>query len=90
MNPNGSRAAATAAAGRHVRLVLIDLFKRSNLGYHKTIATRPGGPPTGGRLVIEPLANDPDDDGNALVGVKYALLIEVGLVALFLLLHWLL
>jgi hypothetical protein len=40
--------------------------------------------------VIEPLANDPADDGNALVGVKYALLIEVGLVALFLLLRWLL
>ena len=40
--------------------------------------------------MIEPLANDPDDDGNALVGVEYALLIEVGLVALFLLLRWLL
>jgi hypothetical protein len=40
--------------------------------------------------VLQPLANDPDDDGNALVGVKYALLIEVGLVVLVLLLRWLL
>jgi hypothetical protein len=40
--------------------------------------------------VLQPLANDPDDDGNAFAGVKYALLFEVGLVALILLLHWLL
>jgi hypothetical protein len=40
--------------------------------------------------VIEPLANDPADDGNAFVGVRNALLIEVGLVALVLLLYWLL
>jgi hypothetical protein len=40
--------------------------------------------------VIEPWANDPDDDGNALVGVRYAVLLELGLVALFLLLRWLL
>ena len=44
--------------------------------------------------MLQPLANDPDDDGNAFVGVKYALLIEVVLVALilllFLLLRWLL
>jgi hypothetical protein len=36
------------------------------------------------------VANDPDDDGNALVGVSYAILIELGVVALFLLLRWLL
>jgi hypothetical protein len=40
--------------------------------------------------VLQPLANDPDDDGNALIGVRYAVLIELGLVALFLLLRWLL
>jgi hypothetical protein len=40
--------------------------------------------------VIEPWANDPDDDGNALVGVGYAVLIELGFVALIVLLRWLL
>jgi hypothetical protein len=37
--------------------------------------------------VIEPWANDPDDDGNALVGVRNAVLIELALVVL---LRWLL
>lgn len=40
--------------------------------------------------MLQPTANDPADDGNAFVGVKYALLIEVGLVAFILLLRWLL
>ena len=43
--------------------------------------------------MIEPWANDPDDDGNALVGVRNAVLIElafVALVTLVLLLLWLL
>jgi hypothetical protein len=47
-------------------------------------------PSTGGRPLLQPTANDPDDDGNALVGVKYALLIQLGLLALVLLLRWLL
>jgi hypothetical protein len=37
-----------------------------------------------------PGANDPADDGNALVGVRYAVLIELALVALVVLLRWLL
>jgi hypothetical protein len=49
-----------------------------------------GGPSTEGRPVIEPLANDPDDDGNAIVGVRYAVLIELVIVALVVLLRWLL
>jgi hypothetical protein len=37
-----------------------------------------------------PGANDPDDDGNGLVGVRYAVLIELAFVALVVLLRWLL
>ena len=37
----------------------------------------------------QPWPNDPDDDGNALAGVVYALLIEAGVVALVELLRWL-
>jgi hypothetical protein len=33
--------------------------------------------------------DDPVDDGNALVGVWHALLIEAGVVALIVLLYWL-
>ena len=40
--------------------------------------------------VREPGANDPADDGNALVGVYYAVLIELAVVALVVLLRWLL
>ena len=40
--------------------------------------------------MIEPLANDPDDDGNAIVGVRYAVLIEIVIIALVVLLRWLL
>ena len=40
--------------------------------------------------MIEPLANDPDDDGNAIVGVRHAVLIELVVVALVMLLRWLL
>jgi hypothetical protein len=40
--------------------------------------------------VQEPGVNDPADDGNALVGVYYAVLIELALVALVVLLRWLL
>jgi hypothetical protein len=46
----------------------------------------------GSRIVIEPWANDPDDDGNAIVGVRNAVLIElafVTLVTLVVLLLWL-
>jgi hypothetical protein len=43
--------------------------------------------------MLQPWPNDPNDDGNALAGVWYAVLIEGGFVALvaFLvaLLHWL-
>jgi hypothetical protein len=40
--------------------------------------------------VLEPWANDPDDDGNGILGVRYAILIELGVVALVVLLRWLL
>jgi hypothetical protein len=42
------------------------------------------------KRVQAPGANDPDDDGNALIGVRYAVLIELALVALVVLLRWLL
>jgi hypothetical protein len=43
------------------------------------------------RIFIHRWANDPADDGNALVGLWYAILIELGiaLVVLLLLLFWL-
>ena len=43
--------------------------------------------------MIEPSANDPGDDGNAIVGVRNAVLIELAvaaLVTLVVLLRWLL
>jgi hypothetical protein len=43
--------------------------------------------------VLEPWVNDPDDDGNAIVGVRNAVLIELALVVLVVLvvlLRWLL
>jgi hypothetical protein len=57
-------------------LKVIDLFQAEQAGYpHR---------------VQELWANNPDDDGNALVGVRYAVLIELAVVALVVLLRWLL
>jgi len=41
------------------------------------------------RVVIYLCPDDPVDDGNALAGVWYALLIEAGVVGLIVLLSWL-
>jgi hypothetical protein len=39
--------------------------------------------------MLQQWPNDPADDGNALVGVWHALLIEGGVVAVVALLYWL-
>ena len=39
--------------------------------------------------MLEPWPNDPAHDGNALVGVVHALLIEAGVLAAVVLLYWL-
>jgi hypothetical protein len=60
---------------------------------------RPLLPQRGQRVLHNPIdhdwiashlwSNDPADDGNALAGVLYAVLIEAGIVALIVLLYWL-
>ena len=54
--------------------------------------SKPSGPPEPGEARPEPQPRpyDPRDDGNAITGIVYALLIEAVVVALVLLLHWLL
>ena len=51
----------------------------------------PSGPPEPGgvRRRLQPRRNNPGDDGNAIAGVVYPLLIEAVVVALVVLLHWL-
>jgi hypothetical protein len=59
--------------------------KRSNHAYQQQVeqmSARPGGPNA------VSMAQRPDD-GNALAGILYGLLIEAGVVALIVLLYWL-
>jgi hypothetical protein len=70
------------------------------LGYRDVDGSQAAAPPKEGervlhkpidhdRVVIYLWPDDPVDDGNALVGVWHALLIEAGVVALIVLLFWL-